>query len=52
MQGNREVVQRALDALRKSRLSVNLYLLWLAVCVGAFVLVCVWLFIDAGKGTK
>ena len=32
--------------------SMDLYLFWLGVCVGAFVLVCVFLFIDAGKHSK
>jgi hypothetical protein len=31
---------------------MGLYLLWLVVCVGAFVLLAIWLFIDAGGGTK
>ena len=31
---------------------MSLYLLWLGACVGALVLVCIFLFIDAGKGTK
>ena len=31
---------------------MGLILIWLGVCVGAFVLVAIFLFIDAGKHTK
>ncbi len=30
---------------------MGLYWFWFGVCVGAFVLVCIFLFIDAGTGS-
>jgi hypothetical protein len=37
---------------RPEAVTMGLYWFWLGVCAVAFVLVCIFLFIDAGKHTK